>query len=73
MDVKFMVNEKYSFKLSNYARDLYQYIDPVHLFFFKIIVFQSILVLQLYEQDLGLILLVVEELAIGLPRRIRED
>ena len=22
MDVKFMVNEKYSFKLSNYARDL---------------------------------------------------
>ena len=23
MDVKFMVNEKYSFRLSNYARDLF--------------------------------------------------
>ncbi len=26
MDVKFMVNEKYSFKLSNYARDLVYYL-----------------------------------------------
>ena len=29
MDGKYMVNEKYSFKLSNYARDLYIMKDTI--------------------------------------------